>query len=99
MFLYETVAADSFLEYAFLRWVLHPAVRQEIANVVIPQFEATVDGRAYKIDYVIGGSAYRFAIELDGFEFHGNRHAFSYDRMRQNDLHAAGFIVVRFSYD
>lgn len=99
MFLYEAVAADSFLEYAFLRWVLHPAVHQEIANVVIPQFEATIDGRAYKIDYVIGGSAYRFAIELDGFEFHGNRHAFSYDRMRQNDLHAAGFIVVRFSYD
>src|SRR5258708_4417743 len=36
---------------------------------------------------------------LDGFTFHGSRSAFSYDRLRQNDLHAAGWLVVRFSYD
>lgn len=97
--LYETIHSDSFLEYAFLRWVLHPAARPEVARFVTPQLEVTVGGRKYRIDYAVSGSAYRFAVELDGFEFHGNRYAFSYDRMRQNDLHAAGFVVVRFSYD
>lgn len=97
--LYNTIPSDSFLEYAFLRWVLHPAARPEVARFVIPQLEVTVGGRKYRIDYAVTGSTHRFAVELDGFEFHGNRHAFSYDRMRQNDLHAAGFVVVRFSYD
>lgn len=97
--LYDTIPSDSFLEYAFLRWVLHPAARPEVARFVTPQLEVTVSDRKYRIDYAVGGSTYRFAVELDGFEFHGNRHAFSYDRMRQNDLHAAGFVVVRFSYD
>jgi superfamily II DNA or RNA helicase len=97
--LFDTIPSDSFLEYAFLRWVLHPAARPEVAQFITPQLEVRVSDRKYRIDYAVCGSAYRFAVELDGFEFHGNRHAFSYDRMRQNDLHAAGFVVVRFSYD
>ena len=39
------------------------------------------------------------AVELDGFEFHSSRPAFSYDRLRQNDIHATGRVVIRFSYD
>ena len=91
--------SDSFLEYAFLRWVLAPAVDEALADTVVPQSEVFIAGHCYFIDYEIVGTEHRFAIELDGFEFHGTRPAFTYDRLRQNDLHASGRLVVRFSYD
>jgi len=97
--IYEELSSDSFLEYAFLRWVFTPAAAPEIASRVTPQKEVLFRGRVYRIDYALTGEQLRIAIELDGFEFHGNRHAFSYDRLRQNDLHAAGWTVLRFSYD
>lgn len=97
--LYERLSSDSFLEYAFLRWVFAPAVSSAITSRIIPQFEVLFDGRKYRIDYAVTGERLRIAVELDGFEFHGNRYAFSYDRLRQNDLHAAGWTVLRFSYD
>lgn len=93
------LSADSFLELAFLRWVLAPAATADIAACIRPQREVEVGGRRYKLDYEIAGAEHLVAVELDGFEFHGNRCAFSYDRMRQNDLQATGRVVVRFSYD
>jgi superfamily II DNA or RNA helicase len=97
--IYETLSSESFLEYAFLRWVLAPAAKSEIVEMVVPQKEIECSGHKYKIDYAIKGQQNLIAVELDGFEFHGRRGAFSYDRLRQNDLHAAGWIIVRFSYD
>lgn len=97
--IYELLSSDSFLEYAFLRWILAPAARPEVISQVAPQRKILCEGRQYRIDYAIEGQNHLIAIELDGFEFHGNRYAFSYDRLRQNDLHAAGWIVIRFSYD
>ncbi len=96
---HEALSSTSFLEYAFLRWVLTPAVRPDLYRLVRPQAEVKVSGRTYRVDYEIVGSERTFAIELDGYEYHGSRGAFSYDRMRQNDLHASGRIVARFSYD
>lgn len=97
--LWEAISSASFLEYAFLRWILAPAVRPGIRDHVVPQAEVTVDGRSYRVDYELRGRGHVFAVELDGFEFHGSRAAFTYDRLRQNDLHATGRVVVRFSYD
>jgi superfamily II DNA or RNA helicase/very-short-patch-repair endonuclease len=91
--------SDSFLEYAFLRWVLTPAATPDIAARIRPQLEVDIDGHRYRLDYEIVGAEQVIVIELDGFEFHGNRYAFSYDRMRQNDLSATGRVVIRFSYD
>ncbi|MBN8564798.1 MAG: DEAD/DEAH box helicase family protein [Leptolyngbya sp. UWPOB_LEPTO1] len=99
MSLDQALTSDSFLEYAFLRWVLTPAVNDSIQEWVIPQQSVTVLGRTYRVDYAIRGRALNIAIELDGFAFHVDRNAFSYDRLRQNDLHAAGWLVIRFSYD
>ena len=96
---HEALPSTSFLEYAFLRWILTPAVRSDLYGFVRSQAEAEVSGRRYRVDYEIVGSENTFAIELDGYEHHGNRRAFSYDRMRQNDLHASGRVVARFSYD
>lgn len=91
--------ADSFLEYAFLRWVLAPAAVDGIRPHVEPQAEIAVGGHRYFVDYLIRGTTLAVAIELDGFQFHSSRNAFTYDRLRQNDLAAAGLGVVRFSYD
>lgn len=93
------LTADSFLEWAFLRWVLAPAMLPGFAGHVCPQVPASVDGRDYRIDYVIAGPTVNVAVELDGFEFHGRRSAFTYDRFRQNDLATAGYQVIRFTYD
>lgn len=97
--LYQSLTSDSFLEYAFLRWVLAPAVKTSIREWVVPQQRVTVADRTYRIDYAIRGQDLNVAIELDGFDFHADRSAFSYDRLRQNDLHAVGWLVIRFSYD
>lgn len=96
---YEALSSDSFLEYAFLRWVLTPATTLGIVERVVPQQQITSASHTYRVDYAIKGGQRLIAVELDGFEFHGNRTAFSYDRLRQNDLHAAGCVVIRFSYD
>lgn len=91
--------SDSFLEYAFLRWILSPSVDGAASELITPQAEVEIGTHRYKIDYEIRGSEYCFAVELDGFEFHGTRTAFTYDRLRQNDLHSSGRTVIRFSYD
>jgi superfamily II DNA or RNA helicase/very-short-patch-repair endonuclease len=91
--------AESFLEYAFLRWVLAPATRPDIVERVVSQREVEVGGRTYRLDYEIAGAEQLIAVELDGFEFHSSRPAFSYDRLRQNDIQATGRLIVRFSYD
>jgi superfamily II DNA or RNA helicase/very-short-patch-repair endonuclease len=97
--LYEVLPAQSFLEYAFLRWVLTPAALPDIVGRVVPQQEVQVDGRIYRVDYELIGNERRVSIELDGYAYHGDRAAFTYDRMRHNDLITTGRTVLRFSYD
>jgi superfamily II DNA or RNA helicase len=97
--LYEELSSSSFLEYAFLRWVLSPAVIPSFAARVVPQAVVEVDGHSYRIDYEFAGAQRPIAVELDGFEFHSSRPAFSYDRLRQNDLTGTGRDIIRFSYD
>ena len=95
----DHLPADSYLEHAFLRWVLGPAARFGLAVHVRPQHRVAVGEHEYRLDYLVEGDRLRIAVELDGFAFHSDRPAFTYDRLRQNDLAAAGFTVLRFSYD
>jgi superfamily II DNA or RNA helicase/very-short-patch-repair endonuclease len=97
--LVEVVAGQSFLENAFVRWVLAPAVTEAIAERVIGQHPVTVADRTYRLDFLLAGSRLRVAVELDGYAFHSSKAAFVYDRIRQNDLTSLGFVVLRFSYD
>ncbi|MGC2236549.1 MAG: DUF559 domain-containing protein [Pyrinomonadaceae bacterium] len=97
--IYEVLSSESFLEYAFLRWILASAVHSETVKYLKAQEEVSINDRSYRIDYAIFGEEIKIAVELDGFEFHGSRQAFSYDRLRQNDLQAAGWTILRFSYD
>jgi superfamily II DNA or RNA helicase/very-short-patch-repair endonuclease len=93
------VPAASYLEEAFLRWVLTPAADAAIVQRVHSQYPVTVQERTYRLDYLIVGQTLQVAVELDGFAFHSDRAAFTYDRLRQNDLAATGLTVLRFSYD
>lgn len=95
----ELLPSESFLEWAFLRWVLTPAANESLLPHVLPQSEVDVGGHHYRLDYEIVGSDLKLAIELDGYAFHSDRGAFTYDRLRQNDLQAAGKRVLRFSYE
>ena len=97
--LHEQLHSTSFLEHAFLRWVLTPACWLGVAAVTTAQREVAIGERSYRVDYAIKGTTIEIAIELDGFAYHSDRNAFTYDRMRQNDLQSAGFKVLRFSYD
>lgn len=97
--LYQALTSDSFLEYAFLRWVLTPAVKGSMWERINPQLQIMIADRAYRVDYAISGQQLKVAIELDGFAFHSDRSVFCYDRLRQNDLLTAGWLVIRFSYD
>jgi hypothetical protein len=93
--LWALLPSDSFLEHAFLRWILTPAISSKGIDFIHPQHVISVDGRAYRIDYAIIGKEQRIAIELDGFAFHAAKEAFNYDRLRQNDLVASGWTIVR----
>jgi hypothetical protein len=93
------VPSGSFLEYAFLKWVLGPIATPGLLPHIVPQAPVDTGTHVYRVDYGFVGSTFRLAIELDGFEFHGTRSAFTYDRLRQNDLTAAGWRILRFSYD
>ncbi|MEV5731162.1 DEAD/DEAH box helicase family protein [Streptomyces pharetrae] len=95
----QLIPAASYLEEAFLRWVLSPAVDAAIVQRVHSQYPVTVQERTYRLDYLIAGETLQLAVELDGFASHSDRAAFTYDRLRQNDLAATGLTVLRFSYD
>lgn len=95
----DAIASESFLEYAFLRWVLTPAATAAVTNRVHAQTPVSVEGHNYRLDYEIRGAELVIAVELDGYAVHGTRTAFTYDRMRQNDVAATGRVIARFSYD
>lgn len=95
----EQILSTSFLEYAFLKYVLSPATHPHILPLVYPQYEVNVGDHLYHVDYLLAGQRLQIAIELDGYTFHSSRAAFSYDRLRQNDLQAKSYAILRFSYD
>ncbi len=61
--LHAALRSTSFLEYAFLRWVLAPAARATIASAVVPQAEIIVDGHRYLVDYELRGDKLAVAVE------------------------------------
>lgn len=76
----------SWLERRFLDLILG-------AGISRPAMNAVVEG--HEIDAY--WEAERFAVELDGYEFHSDRHSFESDRRRQEELKLAGIEMVRFT--
>lgn len=81
---------DSNLEVRALR-----ALRDGGLPAPVQQHRVTVGGRRCRIDLAYPEAM--IAIELDGWEWHGNRSAFDADRARANELEAAGWHVFRFT--
>jgi hypothetical protein len=48
------LSSNSFLEYAFLKYVLSPAVRPLLVPLVHPQYKIDVDAQLYFLDYLLG---------------------------------------------
>ena len=67
-------------------------VRGWVANATV-----RVGGAIYAPD--VGFRAGPVACEVDGYEHHSSREAFTRDRQRQNDLVLAGWTVLRFTWE
>lgn len=63
----------------------------------IPNHPVIAAGRQYRIDIAFPEAG--LAIEVDGRAFHTDARAFQRDRTRQNDLVAAGWRVLRFTWE
>jgi very-short-patch-repair endonuclease len=87
-----TPLAESFLE-SMGRSVLIDAGFTEFE----PQVVVYDDGRfVARVD--LGQRRIRLALEIEGYQFHGSPAAFSEDCRRYDDLVAAGWLVLRFTY-
>lgn len=75
------------LEDAFL-------VLLDVQRLPRPRTNRWIEGM--EVDAVWPAS--RVVVELDGYAHHGGRRAFQDDRTRSNDLQAAGWTVLRFTY-
>jgi very-short-patch-repair endonuclease len=64
------------------------------AELPEPRTNARVGG--YEVDVLFPGD--RLVVEVDGFAFHGGRHAFERDRRKDAHLTAEGFRVVRVTW-
>jgi very-short-patch-repair endonuclease len=64
------------------------------ARLPRPHTNARVAG--HEVDFL--WPSHRLVVEVDGFAFHGSRAAFERDRVRDADLLAAGYRVVRFTW-
>jgi very-short-patch-repair endonuclease len=60
----------------------------------VPESNAIVAG--YEVDLFWRHP--RVVVEFDSFEFHGDRRAFESDRLRDAELQAAGFRVIRVTW-
>ena len=58
---------------------------------------AALDHRPYEVDFYF--PAHHLVVETDGWETHGTKAAFKSDRRKDAALTAAGYRVMRFTYD
>jgi very-short-patch-repair endonuclease len=81
------------LEAIFLRLVRQAGLPEPQSNLPL----VALDQQAPEVDF--HWRAYRLVVETDGWETHRTRRAFRSDRRRDAALVAAGWRVMRFTYD
>ncbi|NUR98243.1 MAG: type IV toxin-antitoxin system AbiEi family antitoxin domain-containing protein [Kribbellaceae bacterium] len=86
-----TGRSDSFLESMLRSLLIDGGV-----HGFEPQVPVYVDGRQIRVD--LGHREAWIALEAEGFEFHGTPAMFAADCRRYDDLVAAGWLVLRFTY-
>jgi very-short-patch-repair endonuclease len=87
-----THLSDSFLESMLRALLISAGIDGFEQQVLVTHgwFRARVD---------LGHRIARLALEADGFEFHGSRRDFAADCHRYDELVAAGWLVLRFTYE
>jgi very-short-patch-repair endonuclease len=88
----EAVIADP----AFTRSEAERRLLALIRAARLPVPETNVRLAGYEVDLL--WSAQRLVVEVDGFAFHSTRAAFERDRLRDADLLAAGYRVIRVTW-
>lgn len=53
--------------------------------------------KKYCVDFYIEYNGKKYAIELDGFDYHSNKKQMNYDYKREQDLNELGYRVIRFT--
>ena len=77
---------------------LHRLLRRAGLTGWTANTEIQVGGRVIAVADVLF-PAERLVLEVDGWSSHGTREAFVADHRRQNALHRAGYLVLRFTWD
>jgi very-short-patch-repair endonuclease len=76
--------------------ILHKILRAAQIVGWLPNHSVVIAGKRYVID--LAWPEEMIAIEVDGYGEHSKRDAFQRDRTKQNDLIAAGWTVLRFTW-
>jgi hypothetical protein len=80
----ELLARSIFIRYGICGWAANAPVR-------------TIRGAIKSADFLFADVA--LIVMIDGWAYHGDKRAFQLDRRDQNDLVAAGYTVLRFTWD
>ncbi|HEV3354650.1 MAG TPA: hypothetical protein VG076_17105 [Acidimicrobiales bacterium] len=79
-------------ELRVVKWVVEAGLPRPVQQVWV-----VADGKRYCLDFAY--PEWKIGWEWDGWEDHGLRRAFSYDRGRRNDLELAGWFMLQFTPD
>lgn len=85
------MCSESFLESMLRSLLIDAGIEGFEAQVVVD-----ADGVRVRVDF--GHRTARLALEAEGYEFHGSPGAFAADCRRYDNLVAAGWLVLRFTY-
>jgi very-short-patch-repair endonuclease len=92
----RVAAATTSLSESFLESMLRSLLVIEGIAGFEPQMRVNTGGIWVRVD--LGHRPARIALEAEGYEFHGSATAFAADCRRYDDLVAAGWLVLRFTY-
>jgi very-short-patch-repair endonuclease len=91
-----TALADGYVD-SFLESMLRALLLEAGIEGFEPQVSVDCGSLRARVD--LGHRKARVALEADSFEFHGSRAALAADCRRYDELVAAGWLVLRFSYE
>lgn len=71
-------------------------LRQHLLDAEVAPWQHNVRVAGYEVDFLWPKE--KLVVEVDGVAWHSSRHRFQADRDRDNALHAAGYTVLRFTW-
>ncbi len=93
----------AYLEKLFVETVFHPEYGDDGLNYL--QYQKPIRDsyyqRTYYIDFVVENNGAKYAIELDGYYYHGiqDRVAFEREREKGNEISRQDYVPIHYTYD